>query len=252
MTFFEFFFSFGIGTDYRLSNDKMAQTMTHSYNTVDKDGDPIIYRFIYPKYQEIQHTIYASVPLWFGYTVQDKIYFQLGVKASLPLWNTVHVKADMYTEGEYINLIEAISRNVPDYGFYPTTRYSGYAKYQPATVYVSPMLEVGGLIELTPKITCRLGGFVEYALPVGGKYATAETVDYSRLDAQPYTLSQDNLKTHLGFNSMLNGCLNASATAHAGENLYKGFSQFISFGVRATFRFDVTQTPAICRCYLGY
>ena len=225
-----FFFSFGVGADYRLSENKLAGTMVHAFNTADRDGNPIIYRYVYSKYQEIQHTIYASVPIWFGYTIRDKVYFAVGAKASLPLWNTCSVAADMYTEGEYINLIEAISRNVPDYGFYPMTRYTGSTKYTPATVYVSRMVEVGGCIELTPK----------------------EIVDYSQLDGQPYTLSQDNLKANIRFNSIQNGCVNASATAGAGENLFKGWSQYLSFGVRATFRFDVTQTPAICRCYLGY
>ena len=247
-----FFFSFGVGTDYRLSENKLAGTMVHAFNTADRDGNPIIYRYVYSKYQEIQHTIYASVPIWFGYTIRDKVYFAVGAKASLPLWNTCSVAADMYTEGEYINLIEAISRNVPDYGFYPMTRYTGSTKYTPATVYVSPMVEVGGCIELTPKITCRIGGFVEYALPIAKDYKTKEIVDYSQLDGQPYTLSQDNLKANIRFNSIQNGCVNALATAGAGENLFKGWSQYLSFGVRATFRFDVTQTPAICRCYLGY
>ncbi len=243
-----FFFSFGIGMDYRMSRYKLADGMVDAFATQDRDGHDIIYRYVYSNYRETQQTVSATVPVWFGYRIKDKIYFAFGAKLAMPVWNNYRTKTDLYTEGIYPNLIEYVSRNVPSYGFYPTAEYEGKGTYKAPTLSVSPMAEVGGFFRIVPGFSCRIGAYVEYAIPVMGKYATGDIVDYSAVDRNPQTQNMENLNQTIRFNSVMDSHVNVSATAHAGENLFKGFSQYLSFGIRATFRFNVTRTPSVCMC----
>ena len=243
-----FFFSFGIGADYRMSRYKLADGMIDAFAGVDRDGHDIIYRYVYSNYRETQQTVTATVPVWLGYRIKNKIYFAFGAKVAMPLWNSYLTKTDLYTEGIYPNLIDYVSRNVPSYGFYPTLEYKGKGKYNTPTLSVSPMAEVGGFFRIVPGFSCRIGAYVEYAIPVVGKYTTGDIVDYSAVDRDPLTQNLENLKQTIRFNSVMNSHINASATAHAGENLFKGLSQYLSFGVRVTFRFNVTRTPSVCMC----
>lgn len=242
-----FFFNVGLGADYRVMNYGM-NGMTHAYASQDRDGNPISYRYVYSGYSETQHTLYATLPIRLGYIIQDRVYISAGVKAALPIWNTYAVKATMYTEGVYTNLIDPVSQNVPSFAYYPKSSYSGSGTYTAPTLYVSPMVEAGVVFELTQKISCRLGAFAEYALPIGGKCPHTEIVNYAAIDMNPQTRSQQNLKSGLAFGSLLNGKMNDSATAHAGQNIVKDWSQFLSVGVRATFSFNVTKYKPVCKC----
>ena len=243
-----FFFSIGIGADYRLSQFAMKGTMTDQFPSLDRDGMSVLYRYVYSGYREKEHTVYGSVPVWFGYRIKDKVYFSLGAKVSMPLWNTYSVTTDMYTEGEYANLIDAVSRDVPSYGYYPTVAYGYKGSYKSPTLMVSPMAEIGGFFRIVPGISCRIGAYVEYAIPVVGNHNTVDLVDYSAIDANPLTRTRENLQANIRFNSVLNAHMDPASTAYAGENIMKSMSQFISFGIRATFRFNVTRTPSVCMC----
>lgn len=244
-----FFFSFGIGADYRFSQFGMKDKMVDQFPSLDRDNHPVLYRYVYSGYHEKEHTIYGSVPVWFGYRIKDKVYFSLGAKASMPLWNTYTASTDLYTEGEYVNLIDVVSRNVPSYGYYPEMRYSSKGSYKAPTLMVSPMAEIGAFFRIVPGISCRVGAYVEYAIPVvGTQHETIDLVDYSAVDANPMTRSRENMEANLRFNSVMNAHIDPSATAYAGENVMKAASQFISFGIRATFRFNVTRTPSVCMC----
>ncbi len=243
-----FFFSFGIGADYRLSRFNMKNQMVDQFPSPDRDGVPVLYRYVYSGYREQEHTLYGSVPVWFGYRIKDKVYFSLGAKVSMPLWNTYSVTTDMYTEGKYVNLIDVVSRDVPSYGYYPTVTYGYKGSYKAPALMVSPMAEVGGFIRLVPGYSLRIGAYVEYAVPVAGKHNTADIVDYSSVDTNPLTRNRENLQSNIRFNSVLNAHMDPASTAYAGQNVMKSVSQFISFGIRATFRFNVTRTPSVCMC----
>lgn len=231
-----FFFSIGLGADYRLSRYSLTEGMVDQFARVDRDGRPINYRYVYSGYSEQEHTVSATAPVWLGYRIKDKVYFSVGAKLAMPLWNTYSVRTNLYTEGEYPNLIDFVSRNVPSYGFYPSTEFKGKGSYVAPTLSVSPMAEVGAFFRIVPGISCRIGAYVEYAIPVLGKTPTVAQIDYSAVDINPATQSLDNLHSTLRFNSVLNSRLNASA------------AQYISFGIRATFRFNVTRSPSVCLC----
>ena len=243
-----FFFSIGVGADYRLSNYAMKQNMVDQFPMPDRDGRSTLYRYVYSRYREQEHTIYGSVPIQFGYRIKNKVYFSLGAKASMPLWNTYSVSTDMYTEGEYPNLIDVISRNVPSYGYYPEVHYAYKGSYKAPTLMVSPTAEVGGFFRIVPGISCRIGAYVEYAIPVGNQPAVMDIVDYSSVDQNPQTRTFENLQANIRFNSVLNARMSPASTSYAGQNVMKNAAQYISFGIRATFRFNVTQTPSVCMC----
>ena len=242
-----FFFNVGLGADYRAMNYKVND-MTHAFDSQDPDGHPISYRYVYSDYSETQHTLYATLPIQLGYIIQDRVYIAAGVKAALPVWNTYSAKTQMYTEGIYANLIDPISQDVPAFAFYPQASYAGKGSYKTPLVYVSPSVEAGAVFELAEKISCRLGGFVEFNLPVGGQCPHEEIVRYAAVDMNPRTRSLDNLKSGLAFGSVLNGMMNVSATEHAGQNLFNGWNQYLRIGVRATFSFNVTKYKPVCKC----
>lgn len=231
-----FFFSFGVGADYRLSRYKLTDGTVEFFPRLDKDGQAINYRYVYNNYLEKEHTISVTAPIWFGYRVQDKVYFAVGAKISAPLWNTYSTKTDLYTEGEYPNLIEYVSRDVPSYGFYPTMECKQKGVYSMPSLMVSPMAEIGGFFRIVPGFSCRLGAYVEYAIPVMGSKHDKVLVDYSAVDVNPATQTQENLQANIRFNSILDSRMSAAV------------AQYISFGIRATFRFNVTRTPSFCMC----
>ena len=244
-----FFFSIGVGADYRLSQFAMKTNMVDQFPMPDRDGRATLYRYVYSGYREQEHTIYGSVPIQFGYRIKNKVYISLGAKASMPLWNTYSVSTDMYTEGAYENLIDVISRNVPSYGYYPEIRYGYKGSYKAPTLMVSPTAEIGAFFRIVPGISCRLGAYVEYAIPVvGNQHITKDIVDYTAIDSNPQTRNLENLQSFIRFNSVLNAHMDPSSTSYPGTNVMKAASQFISFGIRATFRFNVTRTPSICMC----
>ena len=244
-----FFFNVGVGADYQLTREGLAGTMVDQYGRVDKWGAPIWYRWIYNDYREAQHTLYASLPIQLGYIIKDRVYIGVGAKFTLPLWNQYEVSTRLYTEGEYVNLIAPISRNVPSYGYYAEDDYSSKGTYVGATAYVSPTIEVGAQLPVTRKVSCRIGLFAEYAIPFLGSHEVVPAlVDYSSVDLNVQTQNQDNLRENIRFVSLMNAALNPTFTEHGGESLYKGLSQNLSIGVKATFRFDVTKKSYPCRC----
>ena len=243
-----FFFSIGVGGDYRLSRYQMANDMVHSFARQDRDGHDINYRYAYSDYKEKQHTACVTIPLSFGYYITDNVYASLGVKTSIPLWDRYTTQTLLYTEGEYPNLIDFVSRNVPSYGFYPTMECSGAGIYNAPTLSVSPMAELGAAFELSRRVSCRLGLYVEYAIPVIWTNNLTELVDYSGVDANPLTQTKENLQSSIMFHSVLNSQMNAAATAYAGQNLFADMSQYLSFGIRATFRFNIAHGSSKCMC----
>lgn len=242
-----FFFNFGIGADYLFTRSSI-DGFTEQTPRVDKDGRQILYNMVFSDYMEKQHTLLASVPVQFGYRFHRYAYFAVGAKVQMPLITQYSVTTKMYTEGVYPNLIDVVSKNVPSYGYYPEEKYTYSSKYDAPTLYVTPMAEVGGFLRLARGITCRVGLFVEYAIPVVGSHKTDILVDYSDVDLNPQTQNRSNMADNIRFRSMLNAQYNATMTEHAGEKLMKGLAENITFGVRATFRFNVTQSPSICLC----
>ncbi|MBR1480909.1 MAG: hypothetical protein IJ609_03155 [Paludibacteraceae bacterium] len=244
-----FFFNIGVGADWNMLSPELKE-MTDSYLRADRDGRPIRYDYSYSDYRETQQAVYASVPIQFGFLLTDNIYLALGVKASYPLYTHYAVSTDLYTGGTYLQLIEAVQRNVPSYGFYPEATYRYEGTYANAPLYVTPGFEAGALLPIGKRVSCRIGAYCEYGIPVPLNERTPDLdlIDYSAVDLSPQTQSQQNLQDNLRFNSLSDSHFNASVVDYGGTDAMQHVAQKLTVGVRCTFRFDVTPVVHTCMC----
>lgn len=244
-----FFFNVGVGLDYRFTSQNL-DGMTDQYPRLDRDGAQILYRYVYKNYREDQHNILATVPIQFGYRCTEHFYVALGAKVSLPFHTAYKTATDMFTEGEYVQLIQPISRNVPKYGFYPEEHYSAKGSLGLTSMTVSPTVELGAWLPVAKKIECRLGVFCEYAIPVYN-FASSDKgflLDYSQVDLNPVTQTQENLADNLRFGSILTSRMNMTVLDNGGKDLLKNAPQYLTAGIRCTILFNVTQPEEICIC----
>lgn len=242
-----FFFNFGIGADYVLTRSGL-DNFTDSYARVDKDGRAINYRYVYSDYVESDHLLMLSAPIQFGYRFHRYGFFAIGAKVSMPLVHNYSTSTMLYTEGVYTQLIQPVSRNVPSYGYYPEIKYKSKGSFTAPDLYVAPMAEVGTVVPIQPGILCRIGVFCEYHIPVIGAYKEQPILDYTAVNTDPSTQSQEDLIANLKMNPIINGRFNDSVLDHQGESLMKRMAQNMTIGIRCTFRFNVSQSPTICNC----
>jgi len=247
-----FFFNFGVGVDYMLTSQGISH-FVDQYNRVDKEGDEILYRYVYDNYKEHQHILTGTFPIQFGFNLGQYVYLAVGAKVSAPFFTQYTTKTDMYTEGEYIRFIQPISRNVPAYGFYATDTYKYKGIINPlGSINVAPTFEIGGRIPLDAKkkIDCRVGLYAEYAIPVVKKQFSAELMDYSATQTDPLTQNQADLKANIRFNSLMYSHFPSSVLETSGMTFMTKAAEYLTVGVKATFCFDVTIPPKICvLCY---
>lgn len=249
-----FFFNFGIGLDYTYTSQGVKH-MVDQYERIDRDNEPIIYRYVYNNYKEGQHTLIGTVPIQFGFFLGQYVYLAIGAKASMPVLGFYKTNTEMYTEGEYIRFLQPISQNVPYYGYYPNAEYQYRGTFDPIfSLNVTPTFEVGGVIPLTEgrqkPIDLRLGAYVEYAVPIMNKTVSENLIIYDHVDLNPLTQNEADLRANIAFNTIPYSHFNSSVLDMGGMDLMLKKAQLFTVGIRATFRFDVTRPPKICRmCY---
>ena len=145
----------------------------------------------------------------------------------------------MYAQGEYDRFIEPI-RETPYYGFWARDTYTGQGVMLSATNEVALEAEAGVNIPLPMQvIKMRAGVFVGYDLPLT-KYearSSSPLVDYSAVNTNPLTQTQENVKQNIRFGSMLD----TSLAAHDAHRL--------RVGMRLTVLFDITPKPKHCMCW---
>lgn len=249
-----FFFNFGLGLDYHFTAPGM-DAFTDVFQRQDRDGQPIEYRYCYSNYGEKQHTLFASLPIQFGFLLGKHVYIAAGVKASYSFIRQYQTTTDMYTEGLYPQLMEAVSRDVPSYGYYPVAKYGTSGTYQNAPLYLSPSFEAGVMLPLARRVDCRIGAYVEYALPIGGSSPATALIDYSAVNLSPQTQSQEDLMQNLHFNSLSDAVLTLPAKTVGTEDipaqtvtLADEMKHRLMVGLRVTFRFNVTPPKHDCMC----
>lgn len=233
-----FFFNIGVGADFIATNTAM-DTHSEAFERVDYTGEKVLYRYCYIDYKEQQRQLRIVAPIQFGYQFGDWVYAGVGASFRMkPLLNSVNAHTRMFTEGEYSRFIEPI-RNAPDYGYWPEAEYTETGKVLSAMHEVAVEAEVGVNIPMPVRwIRTRAGVFFGYDLPIGSYANRANTplADYSKVDINPYTQSQENLQANLRFNSMLD------------TPVAKNDVQRMRFGIRLTMLFDVTTHSSNCMC----
>jgi hypothetical protein len=237
-----FFFNIGTGADFMVTNTAM-NTHSEAFNRVDYTGEEVLYRYCYTNYREQQRQVRIVIPVQFGYQFGDWVYAGLGASfRTIPLLNSVNAHTRMFTEGEYDMFIEPI-RNAPDYGYWPEAEYTESGKMQSVQNEVAVEAEAGVNVPIAVKwFRMRAGVYFGYDLPVGTYKKRAETplADYSKVDTNPFTQSQENLRANLRFNSMLD------------TPVAKHDVQRMRIGLRLTILFDVTTHANHCMCMPDY
>ncbi len=233
------FVNIGVGADYMITNIWMG-AYTDAFARVDRMGEALTYRYQFSDLSEQQRQLRVVVPLQIGYQSEDMWYVGVGAAfRTAPLINTIGSKAQMYAQGEYDRFIEPI-RETPYYGFWARDTYTGQGVMLSATNEVALEAEAGVNIPLPMQvIKMRAGVFVGYDLPLT-KYearSSSPLVDYSAVNTNPLTQTQENVKQNIRFGSMLD----TSLAAHDAHRL--------RVGVRLTVLFDITPKPKHCMCW---
>lgn len=233
-----FFFNIGVGADFIATNTGM-DSYSEAFDRVDYTGERVLYRYCYVDYKEQQRQLRIVAPVQFGYQFGDWVYAAVGASfRMMPLLNSVNAHTRMFTEGEYGRFIEPI-RNAPEYGYWPEAEYMETGKVLSAVHEVAVEAEVGVNIPMPKRwLRTRAGAYFGYDVPIGNyaNRATTPLADYSKVDINPFTQSQENLQANLRFNSMLD------------TPVAKNDVQRMRIGIRVTMLFDVTTHKNKCMC----
>lgn len=227
-----FFFNFGVGAQYGYTRQGLLP-WTDAFSRTDKDHELHSYQYCYSDYQERQHTVAFTVPVQLGFYMTEQFYMAVGATFSLPLVKQYAGEATFHTQGVY-PWAQQPFQNVPAYGFYTWDIYKDKGNYHSMQYGIAPTLEIGyDLPHKTDRYFMRIGAYAEYNMVIGN-WAKSVLVDYSAVDANPSTLSQENLKANLRLNSVLDS-----------ERLSNPYAR-MAVGVRFTVLFDVTHQQKIC------
>lgn len=229
-----FFLNLGVMAQYTLTRTGVGD-FTDAFPRLDREGDAMIYGYHYSDYVEQQHILTVGVPVRVGYYFTPQFYGSVGVKAGFPLVADYRTTTTLMTDGTYDQYFEPLQDD-PSYGYYSPDQYSYGRGLSSSPLMISPMLELGGLIPVSKSNhALRVGGYIEYAIPVGVKRPYATLADYSAVDANPYTQNQEDLARNLVLNSTLE---------QTSDNVFSRFS----FGVRVTVVVDVTGRRKCVTC----
>ncbi len=234
-----FFFNVGLSADYTHTGQSLLD-FTDSFERLDFEYDALTYSYVYSNYQEVQNTFAVSIPLQFGYNFGQYFYGAIGAKFVIPVENKYHTMTEMFTQGEYERFFEPF-RNKPEYGFYEKDVYTDSGRSNAfSCLQAAATLELGSNIPLrAKKVRMRAGVYAEYAIPVGDMTRLPLT-DYTAVDVNPFTQTQENLKSNLHLNSILT------------STIQPDWHHNLQVGVRLTVAFDVTKAPFNCRCEIDW
>ncbi|MCQ2342612.1 MAG: hypothetical protein MJZ75_03855 [Paludibacteraceae bacterium] len=245
-----FFVNLGVGAQYNLSRRRLDH-FVDATPAVDPNMHALTYRYVFDNFAEMQHDLMLTVPLQVGYFLTNDLYLAVGAKVQLPFYGTYKTKTNLYTEGEYINLMEYISRNVPSFGYYPEEKYTYGANRNVSlgqVIRVAPGIEFGGLFQIRKRLSCKVAFYAEYSILVVAPSVEYDVVDYSNVASQPGMRNMDNLKENLVFLPITESRYNSSVIDYAGQDILAKAAQNVAFGVRFTLHLNVSRTPKICNC----
>lgn len=231
----KFFFNIGVNAHYSLTQNKMND-LVDAFEQPDYELEPVLYRYHYPDLKELQQTFTVGVPVQFGWYFPSDAYIAVGVKAEYPFYHPYVTEAHMFTDGVYDRLIEPL-RNDANYGYYELFDYARTGAYMVNKVcpWVTPSLEAGAMFRLRKKVSLRLGGYVEYGIPIQPQ-CDMVYADYSQVNQTPQGRTLGDLKANLVLNSILDY-----------EGLKHSYGH-LAVGVKATFLFHLKKKQPCVTC----
>lgn len=242
-----FIMHLGAEAEWMQHGQKVEQWEEH-YSRLDREQMPVTYNYRYFDFQEKQQNLHVAPIIEFGGCVGEYGYIAAGVKVRLSLWNRYASSVTMSTDGSYAHLIQPI-RFAESYGFYPLDGYAakGSDYWKLTMPYITPILEGGARIPIhtrSYRFGMRIGAYVEYGIPFAKDWINPRTTadsfgfptiaDYSRVDLNPMSQTQQNLKSNLYLRSVLT------------SPWLKSAAQNLSVGIKMTLLLNVTPTKHIC------
>lgn len=233
-----FFFGFGAQADFDLTRQRLGDFVEAEWRR-DFENDAHLYSYRYSQFTDVQRNLQVGVPLYFGMYFGPYVYGAVGAKFDLSLWGDHTATTLLSTDGTYPRFEEPITGS-PRYGFYPQDTYS-YTSEAKQVMKIGPTLEIGAKIPMytrSRRIGLRVGLYAEYLMPIKMEdtQKMPSLVDYSKVDANPNTLNQKNLKQNIIFNSAL-------ASSYQLRQAYN-----LSVGVKVTLLINCTPVQKLCNC----
>lgn len=256
----KFFFNIGaeIDGDFQRFTLKAFTDTIHNSWVPSKEHDRKVnqantYMYQHTDFQESDFELRWAAPIQFGYLFNSYFYGAVGVKYSMAITNYYEARSTIQTtmmlnnaisfNGEPIQ-VRADSKQATLYGIFPTDTYRFNSKilnnsYSLLSM-ISPTLELGARLPIAYRTVVRIGAFFEYGIPLGWQPSPERKhVVYDNIWAlwgnEQYERKAEDLQL-MGVNPIKNS-----------DWTMKGFSTF-SFGIRATFSFNVTVPKRWCNC----
>lgn len=240
-----FFANVGLNLDYTFKG-YVIDSLRDVYSLVDKDDQKCDYHYVYNHFRERQHALFLSLPVQVGYEFEF-CYLAAGIKVGIPIVGKYHTTTKLYTVGRY-GESHQLFEDLPKYGYYPSTQYGYKSTFSPALISITPHFEMGRAINISNKVHCRLGAFIEYAILLQKSAVKQDLLDYSHVNQDPHFLSQADLYANIRFNSVINSLNNVTLQKDSGKELIGSMVQNIQAGIRCTFVFQVMRKKSFCHC----
>lgn len=229
------FFGLGAQADYDYTWQKVGE-FSDDFKRTDREAEPVIYGYHFSDYRDRQHNLQLSVPLYIGANLGRHAYVFAGAKVSISFLAIHHTTTMLSTDGTYVRFIHTI-KDAPTYGYYAADEYTYTAPFD-ASLKVSPLAEAGVRIPVKSKsgrVGMRLGAYAEYGIPLSWNNQM-DLVDYRLVDKNPHTQNQQQLRSSIVFNSVINAAFRQNPLSQ------------LSAGLRWTVLFNITPPEHICMC----
>lgn len=228
-----FFFSLGLGADFQ-HTQMAAEAFMDTRVGMDMENEQLTYQYRFTNYLEKNDALLVAAQVMCGYKVANNIYLALGAKIKAPVWANYSTTTDLQVTGQYDRWAAEFIANRPAYGFYEKDVYASNGKVASMNALVAPTIEIGGVVPVGKKSMLRAGLYADYGFAIGN-HPTKQLIDYSKVNLNPLSQSQADLKQNILLRSVFD-----SNVAGAYSNL--------EIGLRVVFLFDVTVHHEPCHC----
>lgn len=205
-----FVFGLGVEAQYQYTRE-WGDVYIEEFSRIDKTNEQFMYGYVYNSVMTLSHDVRITFPVYMGYVSSSGVYALIGAKLSTSLFPYATTIANMYTQGDYAWSIEPI-RNVggndfTSFGYYPEQTYQTQNPYI-EKLWAAATAEIGSYIPLSANIAktrLRAGVYVNYGIRIG-QMPSLMQADYSCVNTDAYSQSQEDLQTNLQLNPLINTC----------------------------------------------
>ena len=230
-----FLFQAGLGASwqqYGLGID----TYSDSRPAVDITGEGHDYVYTYSSLRESGSRLSGQLSVMAGWQSGSPFYFLAGMRLRYALSTSYTTRTDLQTAGQYERWAADYITNRPDYGFYERSAYQTSGRSASRPLCIAPTVELGASFAAGRKTVVRAAVYGVYGIHAGSRQELPLT-DYSGVDLNPFTQSEDNLHRTLRINSLTD------------TRLTGGYNSWEA-GIRLTVLWNVYHRQEHCRCEL--